>query len=177
MTSPVLVKFGAEEFTVESAGETVKPDHGHLHVMGNTDCIPTQQGIPNDETHLPPQSPHKEQSDGCQRNNSLSIHFTHTLDCRPEYGCGRRASGGGERRSGGLARIAMRVVAILAGARPEFSVGGTVGILIVFAILGIIAAFPYPIVQRWLPGPSAVKGLCYGMLLAALICILWFYGF
>ncbi len=52
VTSPVTVKFGAEEFTVEPAGEAVKPAHGHLHVMVDTDCIPAAQGIPNDETHL-----------------------------------------------------------------------------------------------------------------------------
>ncbi|MCL4862259.1 MAG: hypothetical protein KJZ93_22780 [Caldilineaceae bacterium] len=76
--------------------------------------------------------------------------------------------------AGGLARIAMRVVAILAGERPAFSVGGTVGILVIFAILGIIAAFPYLIVRRWLPGPSVGKGMVYGMMLAALICIPFF---
>lgn len=73
--------------------------------------------------------------------------------------------------AGGLARIAMRVVAILAGERPEFSVEGTVGILFIFAILGIIAALPYLVVRRWLPGPSTGKGLGYGIILAALICI------
>ncbi|RIK40769.1 MAG: rod shape-determining protein RodA [Chloroflexi bacterium] len=52
VSSPVTVKFGAEGFTVEPAGEAVKPDHGHLHVMVDTDCIPAAQGIPNDETHL-----------------------------------------------------------------------------------------------------------------------------
>lgn len=52
VSSPVRVKFGAAEFTVEPAGEAVKPDHGHLHVMVDTGCIPPQQGIPNDETHL-----------------------------------------------------------------------------------------------------------------------------
>lgn len=76
--------------------------------------------------------------------------------------------------AGGLARIAMRVVAILAGERPEFSVEGTVGILFIFAILGIIAALPYLVVRRWLPGPSTGKGLGYGIILAALICIPFF---
>lgn len=87
---------------------------------------------------------------------------------------GATAGGVGGVVAGGLARIAMRVVAILADERPEFSVGGTVGIVISFAILGIIAALPYLVVRRWLPAPSVVKGLGYGIILAALICIPFF---
>lgn len=76
--------------------------------------------------------------------------------------------------AGAMARIAMRVVAIIAGERPEFSVMGTIGILIIFALLGLIAVFPYLMVRRWLPGRYPTKGLLYGVVLAMLICIPFF---
>jgi hypothetical protein len=52
VSSPVTLKFGAENFTVEATGGAIQPGHGHLHVMVNTDCISAGQGIPQDETHL-----------------------------------------------------------------------------------------------------------------------------
>ena len=51
VTSPVHVQMGAENFTVEPAGE-VKAGAGHLHIMVDTDCMPVGQVIPKDETHL-----------------------------------------------------------------------------------------------------------------------------
>jgi hypothetical protein len=52
VSSPVTLKFGAANFTVEAAGGAIQPGHGHLHVMVDTDCISAGQGIPQDETHL-----------------------------------------------------------------------------------------------------------------------------
>jgi hypothetical protein len=52
VSNPVTLKFGAENFIVEATGGEIKPGHGHLHVMVDTDCIVAGQGIPQDETHL-----------------------------------------------------------------------------------------------------------------------------
>ena len=69
---------------------------------------------------------------------------------------------------GGLARLAMRGVALIAGKRPEFSLTGTFGILLLFAILGALLAMPYLGLRRWLPVHSGWTALLYGALLAGL---------
>lgn len=51
VASPVHVILGAENFTVEAAGE-VKPGAGHLHIMVDTDCVTPGSIIPKDATHL-----------------------------------------------------------------------------------------------------------------------------
>lgn len=51
VASPLRVTMGAENFTVEPAGE-VKAGAGHLHIMVDADCLAAGQVIPNDETHL-----------------------------------------------------------------------------------------------------------------------------
>jgi hypothetical protein len=51
VSGPVHVTLGAENFTVEPAGE-VKAGAGHLHIMVDTDCLPAGTVIPNDANHL-----------------------------------------------------------------------------------------------------------------------------
>ena len=51
IAGPVHVTLGAENFTVEAAGE-VKPGAGHLHIMVDTDCVAAGSIIPKDDTHL-----------------------------------------------------------------------------------------------------------------------------
>ena len=50
VSSPVPLKFAAQNFRVEPAG-AVNTGAGHLHVMVDTPCIPAGQVIVNDDTH------------------------------------------------------------------------------------------------------------------------------
>jgi hypothetical protein len=51
VASPVHVTLGAENFTVEPAGE-VKAGAGHLHITVDADCVAAGTIIPKDEQHL-----------------------------------------------------------------------------------------------------------------------------
>jgi hypothetical protein len=51
VSSPVQVMMGAENFTIEPAGE-LNAGAGHLHIMVNTECVAVGNVIPSDETHL-----------------------------------------------------------------------------------------------------------------------------
>lgn len=51
VSSPVHVTLGAENFTIEAAGE-VKAGAGHLHIMVDTDCVAAGTIVPKDDTHL-----------------------------------------------------------------------------------------------------------------------------
>lgn len=51
VSSPLVVKMAADNFTVEPAGE-VKAGHGHLHIVIDGDCIPAGQVVPKDDQHL-----------------------------------------------------------------------------------------------------------------------------
>lgn len=51
VANPVKVQMGAENFSVEAAGE-IKPGAGHLHILVDADCIEAGNVIPKDETHL-----------------------------------------------------------------------------------------------------------------------------
>lgn len=51
VAGPVHVTLGAENFTVEPAGE-VKTGAGHLHIMVDTPCIAPGAVIPKDDQHL-----------------------------------------------------------------------------------------------------------------------------
>lgn len=50
VSSPVQVKFAAQNFRIEPAG-AVNSGAGHFHVMVDTPCIPAGQVIINDDTH------------------------------------------------------------------------------------------------------------------------------
>ena len=51
VSSPVHVKFGAQNFTVEPAGQ-VRPNAGHLHLAIDRDCVPAGQVFPTDATYI-----------------------------------------------------------------------------------------------------------------------------
>jgi|GEM_PF-2153882 len=62
-------------------------------------------------------------------------------------------------------RIAMRVVALIAGIPPEFTLGGTVGILFLGAFLGVPFGLLFMTGRRFIPLPDLGKGLLYGSIL------------
>ena len=51
VSSPVVVKMAAENFTVEPAGE-VKAGAGHLHITVDGECTPAGQVVTKDDAHL-----------------------------------------------------------------------------------------------------------------------------
>lgn len=51
VSTPVLVKMEAKDFTIEPAGE-VREGAGHFHIMVDTECVAAGQVIPNDATHV-----------------------------------------------------------------------------------------------------------------------------
>lgn len=65
--------------------------------------------------------------------------------------------------TGVLARLAMRAFAMATDEKPTFSIGGTIGVIFVFAvILGIPLAVIY---LRFWPASGALPGLAFGLLL------------
>ena len=85
---------------------------------------------------------------------------------------------------GGIgARLAMRVVTLLGEGVPSFTVGGTIGIMLMSAILGAIGGLGFALV-RWLlrlrtsEGTSSLRnilaGAGYGAILAALVVLPFF---
>ena len=73
---------------------------------------------------------------------------------------------------GGLgARLAMRAVAIIGGLDTEFTVGGTIGIMLVGAIFGLLVGLVYGVVRPFIPVRGLWRGLAFGVVLAALIAL------
>ena len=66
--------------------------------------------------------------------------------------------------AGVFSRVAMRLVALDAGAEPSFSVGGTAVILAMGAFMGAPLGLLFVSVKQWLPGPQLVRGAGYGVL-------------
>jgi hypothetical protein len=75
---------------------------------------------------------------------------------------------------GGIgARLAMRAVALIGGIEPAFTLGGTLAICIMGAILGLLAGGVLGLLWRWLPGRAVVKGTLFGAVSAVLVAILF----
>lgn len=72
--------------------------------------------------------------------------------------------------TGVVARVAMRIFAVATGEQPGFSIGGTLAVIFVFAvILGIPLSLIY--VRFW-PTSGVLPGIAYGaVLLLALIVV------
>ena len=70
---------------------------------------------------------------------------------------------------GVLARVAMRVVAVGGGMTPSFSIGGTMGILFISAILGAGPGLLYAVTLPIWQAPPRQKGLVIGAALALLL--------
>lgn len=64
-----------------------------------------------------------------------------------------------------LARVLMRIVALVVSGQGSFSVGGTAAIFGFAMLLGPLLGIVYRAVWRFLPGPTLVKGLVYGIAL------------
>ena len=80
--------------------------------------------------------------------------------------------------SGGIVgRLAMRLVALMSepwqqgmatengNAVGEITFGGSLGLLIFTALIGIAGGMLYVVLRPWLPGPSMIRGAIFGGLL------------
>ncbi len=77
--------------------------------------------------------------------------------------------------TGVAARIAMRIFALAEGMRPEFSVGGTLAILVIFGVLfGIPLGMIYVRFWRRPTWIGAWNGLAFGTLLLIVLIVLPF---
>lgn len=80
---------------------------------------------------------------------------------------------------GGLgARLAMRLVALLIGSQPALTAGGTLGIVLISGILGLVAGLVFtlvrPLLDRFLTKSVLWQGLAYGGALAVLLSLPFF---
>jgi hypothetical protein len=69
------------------------------------------------------------------------------------------------------ARVSMRVVALIGGMHPEFTFGGTVAILVLFAIIGIPFGVIFAGLRPLIPLPAQTWGGLYGLAWAVLASI------
>jgi len=78
------------------------------------------------------------------------------------------------------ARVAMRMVAIGVadgvGVRPEFTVAGTLGVVVSGIIMGAPAGLVYALIADRLPGPARWRGLLYALIVLVLIGPFFFRG-
>jgi len=68
-------------------------------------------------------------------------------------------------------RIAMRLVSIAEGQTPKFTTRGTLAVLVVFSIIGIILSVPFATIQGYMRGSNLRKGTTFGLLL--MLVIVW----
>jgi hypothetical protein len=73
-----------------------------------------------------------------------------------------------------VARIAMRLVVLATDRMPTQSTEGTLVVLLLSAVVGIVLGLTYVGVRRWLPGDGLRRGLVYGLLVLALPGLLFF---
>ena len=74
------------------------------------------------------------------------------------------------------ARIAMRIVAVASESPVEFTVEGTVGILIIGVLISVFPGILYALVSGYLPGPWAIHGLLFGLALLVMIGLRFLFG-
>ena len=60
------------------------------------------------------------------------------------------------------ARIAMRIVALVVDQGLEFSIGGTLGIILVVSFSSMLLGLIFVAVRKYLPGTGLFKGLAFG---------------
>lgn len=75
---------------------------------------------------------------------------------------------------GVTSRLSMRAVALLIGTPGSFSVEGTLGILLIGGVFGVIFGACYPFLRRAFPLPLLWQGAAYGSLWAILVCFFFF---
>lgn len=69
------------------------------------------------------------------------------------------------------ARIAMRLVALVIGQSLEFTVAGTLGIIVVVSVASVLLSLIFVAVRRYLPGAGLLKGLTFSGLVFLFIGI------
>ncbi len=69
------------------------------------------------------------------------------------------------------ARLSMRVVAVAGGMQPNFSLGGTLGILVLFAALGLVWGLLFIGMGAFVPLRTPMWGVVYGLLFGGLTAI------
>jgi hypothetical protein len=69
------------------------------------------------------------------------------------------------------ARLVMRLVALADGRPTEFSAGGTLLIVIVGMIFGLLLGLLFATVRRWLPGSRLAGGAAFGSIIAGLLML------
>lgn len=74
------------------------------------------------------------------------------------------------------ARIAMRIVALAAHQATGFSIGGTLGILMLGAIFGAPFGLLFATVRRWLPDAGARTGVLFGGIVLLLMGLPFYLG-
>src|SRR5439155_5600337 len=63
-----------------------------------------------------------------------------------------------------VARIAMRIVALVVDQGLEFTVVGTLGILLVVSVASVLLGLIFVAVRKYLPGARLLKGLAFSVL-------------
>jgi hypothetical protein len=74
------------------------------------------------------------------------------------------------------ARLAMRVIALMAERTAEFSLSGTVFILLIGIYPGMLLGLFYLLVRRWLPAPRMSRAACFGTLVLLLLAYPFYIG-
>jgi len=72
---------------------------------------------------------------------------------------------------GMVSRFSMRAVAVLAGLEPDFSVDGTLFIIGIGAVMGVLLGLVYAFILPFLPGSISQKGLILGGVLSSLFTL------
>jgi hypothetical protein len=70
----------------------------------------------------------------------------------------------------------MRLVTLAAGTPAEFTIVGTLGILVIVALASIFPGIVYTLTRRFLPWPEAARGLLFGGAMLLVIGVPFFYG-
>ncbi len=66
-------------------------------------------------------------------------------------------------------RLAMRIMALVGGQTPEFTLEGTLLILLVGTFIGIPAGLLFVAIRKYLPGSGGWKGLVFGLLVVLVL--------
>jgi hypothetical protein len=78
---------------------------------------------------------------------------------------------------GAGSRLAMRaVMLVVAGTPAEFTIAGTLGILVIVARASIFPGILYALTRRFLPWPEAARGLLFGLAMLFVIGLPFSYG-
>ncbi len=75
-----------------------------------------------------------------------------------------------------VARIAMRLVALVVNQGVEFTVAGTLGIMVVVSVASLLLSLIFVAVRRYLPGAGLLKGLAFSGLVFLFIGFPFLFG-